>query len=52
MDMDRARELVLLEAVRKLKMARLGIEDGKMTDIARGNIDVAMALLAALEGMK
>lgn len=52
MDMDRAKELVLLEAVRKLQMARMGMDKRPMMEDAQGHLDVAMALLTVLEAVK
>ena len=52
MDIDRAKELVLLEAERKLQMARIGLDTRQMMEDAKGHLDVAMALLTVLEAVK
>lgn len=52
MDMDRAKELVLLEAVRKLQIARMGMEKRPMMEDVQDHLDVAVALLTVLEAAR
>lgn len=52
MDMDRVRELVLLEVMRKLQMARMGMDKRPMMEDTQEHLDVAAALLTVLEAAK